>query len=130
MSESVRLDGIKKGEPMVYRWSEMPADRPRPMIERRRIVGEHSMVSHVTLKKGFTLEVHSHTNEQIGCVIAGRMRFRLGAPGGKADRVVELGAGEAVLLPSNAPHGAEAMEDSVVLDIFSPPSERTGVDRG
>ncbi len=93
------------------------------LLERRRIIGEKVMVSHVTLEAGCVVPVHAHENEQVSCVLRGRLRFVLG-DGRKAD----VGEGEAIHLPSNCPHGAEALEACVVLDIFAPPSATTGID--
>jgi len=113
----------------VHRWKDLPIDRPMPLLERRRIIGTHAMVSHVTLLKGVKVPTHAHANEQIAMVMSGRVRFGLGAEGSKDRREVTLGAGECLHLPCNAPHSAEALEESLVLDVFSPPSERTGIDR-
>jgi quercetin dioxygenase-like cupin family protein len=95
-----------------------------PLLERRRVVGTHCMISHVTLKKGCAVPVHSHANEQMVCVLSGVMRFTLG---GGREEVVR--AGGVLHLPPHAPHGVVADEDSVVIDVFSPVSETTGIDR-
>ena len=81
------------------------------------------MISHVLLHVGCVVPVHAHVNEQFSCVLSGRVRFTLAGE----ERV--LGAGSVLHLPSCAPHGAEALEESVVLDVFAPPSATTGVDR-
>jgi quercetin dioxygenase-like cupin family protein len=118
----------------ILRWSDLPQDRPMPLIERQRIIGAHMMLSRVHLHRGFRVGTHQHANEQFACVMSGRVRFGLGSddtPGrapGAARREVTLGPGEVLHLPPNVPHSAEALEDSVVLDLFSPPSETTGVD--
>jgi quercetin dioxygenase-like cupin family protein len=114
--------------PTLFNWSKMPFDKPTNLIDRRRIVGEKTMISHVTLYKGFEVATHFHENEQISCILSGCLRFGLGNKEEPGYREVDLRAGEAELLPSNAPHSATALEDTVVLDVFSPPSETTGVD--
>jgi quercetin dioxygenase-like cupin family protein/uncharacterized damage-inducible protein DinB len=105
------------------RWEALPLDCPMPLLERRRILGDMAMISHITLHKGCLVPVHQHANEQFSVVLRGRIRFTL------ADREVDVTAGEVIHLPSNAPHGAEAMEETEVLDIFAPPSAGTGIDR-
>ena len=107
----------------VSRWSDLPVDHPMELLERRRVIGEKSMISHITLKKGFFLQTHQHENEQISCVISGKIKFGLDG------RETTVSAGEVIVLPSNLPHSAEALEDTVVLDIFSPPSAGTGIDQ-
>lgn len=98
-------------------------------IERRRIIGEKMMISRVQLAKGFVVGSHQHANEQFAIVLSGRMRFGVGGEGTPEHEVMTVVGGEVLWLPSNVPHWAEALEDSVVLDLFSPPSEKTGVDR-
>jgi quercetin dioxygenase-like cupin family protein len=71
---------------------------------------------------------HQHANEQFACVLSGRVRFGLGAEHTAARREVTLTAGEVLHVPPNVPHSAEALEESIILDLFSPPSEKTGVD--
>lgn len=112
----------------VLRWSDLPTDQPMPLIERRRIIGSHLMISQVFLHKGFRVATHQHANEQMAWVVSGRVRFGIGAEGSGARREVTLGAGEVLHLPPGVPHSAEALEDSHVTDLFSPPSEKTGVD--
>jgi len=113
----------------VSRWTDLSVDTPMPLLERRRVIGEKAMISHITLKKGFSLATHAHENEQFSCVLSGTIRFGLGAEGSKDRREVTVGAGEVIHLPSNLPHSATAVEDTVVLDIFSPPSAGTGIDQ-
>ena len=78
---------------------------------------------------GCDVPTHAHENEQFACVISGRLRFGIGAEGSPERRTVVVGPGEAILLPANIPHSAYAEEDTVVLDVFSPPSQMTGIDR-
>lgn len=115
-------------DPLVHDWNELPTDRPMPLIERQRIIGEQAMISRVLLARGFTVATHSHTNEQFAVVLSGRIRFTLGPPDDPAQRIETLTAGQTLQIPAGAPHGAEALEDTLILDIFSPPSEKTGVD--
>ena len=112
----------------VIRWRDLPQDHPMPLIDRRRIIGRHLMVSEVHLHKGFKVPTHHHANEQFAWVTTGSVRFGFGAEGSAERREVTLTAGEVLVLGPDVPHSAEALEDSVVIDMFSPPSEKTGVD--
>lgn len=115
--------------PHVHRISELAADAPIPLLERRRVIGEKAMLSHVVLRKGCVVGLHRHENEQFTVVLSGCLRYRFGAPGEVGvPEPVTLRAGEVVHLPPNLAHGADALEDTVVLDIFSPPSATTGID--
>lgn len=111
-----------------HHWHELPIDVPMALLERRRVVGEKVMISHITLHKGCRVPTHSHENEQMSCILSGRLRFGLGAEGSPDRREVTLGPGEVLHLPSNVPHSAEALEETVVLDVFAPPSVGTGID--
>jgi quercetin dioxygenase-like cupin family protein len=116
-------------ESLAYRWNELPADAPMPLLSRRRIIGEQAMLSQVTLQKGCAVPAHSHANEQFCCVLSGRLRFGLGKQGTAEYREVDIAAGAVLHLPAHLPHAALALEETVVLDIFSPPSATTGIDR-
>ncbi len=113
----------------LHRWSDLPTDTPMALLSRQRIVGDKAMISRVTLKRGCFVPTHSHENEQFACTISGKLKFMIGAEGSQDRREVIAAAGEVLHLPSNVPHSAEALEDTVVLDIFSPPSATTGIDR-
>ena len=115
--------------PRKLAWSDLPSDRPMPRITRRRVMGERMMISEVRLERGFDLASHRHENEQLVVMVQGRCLFGLGEPGGADFREVELRTGEVLVLPPNAPHSCRALEDSHILDVFSPVSERTGVDQ-
>jgi quercetin dioxygenase-like cupin family protein len=74
-------------------------------------------LARILLRRGAVVPEHLHDNEQIATVISGRLRFRLG------DEETELGAGQSLRVPGGVPHRVEALEDSVVLDVFSPRRE-------
>jgi quercetin dioxygenase-like cupin family protein len=112
-----------------YRWADLPQDRPMDLLQRRRVIGRLVMLSEVSLEKGCVVPTHAHENEQLCCVLSGRLRFGLGDEGSPQWRQVEVAGGEVLHLPSGVPHSAEALEQTLVIDIFSPPSETTGIDR-
>ena len=115
---------------LVHTWNDLPQDAPMDKVLRRRIIAEQMMISQVRLAQGFVVPTHQHENEQIAMVVSGRIRFRLGAEGSPGRREVTLEGGQVLHLPSNLPHAAEALEDTLIYDIFSPVSEQTGIDRG
>ena len=120
---------MKQQAPSVHRWDDLETDRPMDLLERQRIFGEKAMVARIFLHKGCYVPTHHHENEQFAMVISGALRFGLWNDDDpqREDRIVR--AGEVLLLPSNVPHSAEALEDSIVLDVFSPPAQSTGIDR-
>ena len=112
-----------------YRWADLPKDRPMDLLERRRIIGQRMMMSEVLLQPGCHVPTHSHENEQFAYVVRGKIRFGIGAENGSEREEMVLEGGEVLYLASNVPHSAEALEETLVLDIFSPPSETTGIDQ-
>ena len=115
------------GRATPYRWANLPQDHPMEKVARRRIIGERVMLSDVVLQKGCFVSTHAHINEQFVVLLSGKMRFSIGAEGTKQEELV-LGSGEVLVVPSNVPHAAEALEDSHVIDVFSPVTEGTGLD--
>ena len=103
-----------------FRWEDMPRERVTDMLDRRLITGERMMLAHVYLKKGCIVPQHSHENEQITDSLEGALRFWIGEDG--AQEVV-VRAGEVLTIPSNVVHKAEALEDTLDVDIFSPPRQ-------
>lgn len=103
-----------------YRWDEMPREHVSPMIDRRLITGDRMMLAHVYLKQGCVVPKHSHENEQLTYILEGVLRFWIGEDESK---VVDVRAGEVLHIPSNVPHKAEALEDTLDVDIFSPPRQ-------
>src|SRR3954463_15878606 len=107
-----------KNECTLYRWDSMRKERVTDMLERRLITGDRMMLAHVYLKKGCIVPKHSHENEQLTYIVEGALRFWIGY-GGPQEIVVA--AGEVLHIPSHVPHKAEALEDTLDVDIFSPP---------
>ncbi len=103
-----------------HRWSDMPLETVTPLLDRRLITGDQMMLAHVYLKKGCVVPRHQHHNEQFTYILEGSLRFWLGDDG---ERVLDLRAGEVLHIPSMAWHKAEALEDTLDVDIFSPPRE-------
>jgi quercetin dioxygenase-like cupin family protein len=103
-----------------HRWDEMPKERVSDLLQRRLITGERMMLAHVYLDKGCIVPKHAHENEQITYILEGALRFWLGEDG---QEEVVVRAGEVLLIPANLPHKAEALEDTLDVDIFSPPRQ-------
>ena len=103
-----------------HRWDDMPKERVSDLLQRRLITGERMMLAHVYLDKGCVVPKHSHDNEQLTYILEGALRFWLGEDG---QEEVIVRAGEVLVIPPNLPHKAEALEDTLDVDIFSPPRQ-------
>lgn len=112
-----------------YTWDQLPIDRPMANLERARVMGEKMMISRVLLRRGCDVPTHAHENEQFAMVVSGTMRFGIGAEGSPQRREIIVRGGQILHLPAHVPHSAFAVEESLVLDIFAPPSATTGIDR-
>lgn len=100
-----------------FRWSEVENEQLKPDLARQLVVGEELMLARVLLKKGCIVPEHSHVNEQLTYILEGGLRFWIDG------KVIDVIAGEVLCIPSNMPHKAEALEDTVDLDVFYPPRQ-------
>lgn len=103
-----------------YRWEDLPRERLNQLLDRRLITGERVMLAQVYLKKGCVVPRHAHENEQLTYILEGALRFWIGED---ESREVVVRAGEVLHIPSNVSHKAEALEDTLDVDVFSPPRE-------
>jgi unsaturated pyranuronate lyase len=101
-------------------WDEMPRERVNDLLERRLITGDRMMLAHVYLKRGCLVPMHHHENEQITYILDGALEFTIGED---RSRKVVVRSGEVLHIPSNVPHEAIALEDTLDVDVFSPPRE-------
>ncbi len=103
-----------------FRWTDVPSEDVTPMLARRLISGDRVMLAQVKLEHGCLIPRHQHEHEQMTYVLRGALRFWLGDDESD-ERIVR--EGEVLHLPSNVWHKAEAIEETTVLDVFSPPRE-------
>jgi quercetin dioxygenase-like cupin family protein len=99
------------------RWDDLPKEPLKEDLSRRLISTDRMMLAQVFLDKGSVVPHHSHENEQLTYILAGALRFWLGDDEGE---VVDVHAGEVLHIPAHIPHSAEALEDTLDVDIFSP----------
>ena len=103
------------------RWPEIPVEVMNPLLTRQFVTGTQAMLARLVLRKGCMVPRHAHANEQIAFVAEGALRFALGEEDALEYKIVR--AGEILVIPSNLPHSAEALEDTVDFDIFAPPRQ-------
>lgn len=93
-----------------YKW--------RPLMDgvamRPLAFGEKTNLCEFKLSKGYRLPAHFHPYEQTGTLVSGKLNFRI------SDKWYLAEPGDAWSIPENAEHEVEILEDSVVLEIFSP----------
>jgi quercetin dioxygenase-like cupin family protein len=93
----------------------MPVEHLNPMIDRQFVSGEQGMLARLLLRAGCIVPLHSHENEQITYILEGALKFTI-----QGEEIV-VRAGEILVIPPHMPHSAEALEDTIDLDVFSPP---------
>jgi quercetin dioxygenase-like cupin family protein len=96
-------------------WNTIPLENVNPLFQRQFVVGQEIMLARILLKKGCIVPEHSHHNEQLTYVVEGALKFSIDG------REIVVHAGETLCIPSHMPHKAEALEDTVDLDVFVPP---------
>jgi quercetin dioxygenase-like cupin family protein len=107
------------GKATAFRWDEVPVEQVSPTLARRLISGERVMLAQVSLTKDCIVPKHQHVHEQITVVTKGALHFRIGDEG----KEIIIRSGGVLHIPSDVPHEAVVLEDSEVLDVFSPPRE-------
>jgi quercetin dioxygenase-like cupin family protein len=101
----------------VYRWDDMPEERLNPLLARKVITGDRTMIAHIFLKKGCIVPAHSHDNEQMTYIISGALLFTVNG------KEIMLRAGDVMHIPPNVVHGAVTVEDTLDMDVFTPPRQ-------
>lgn len=98
-------------------WTQVRVEQVNPLAERQIVLGGKVMVVRWRFKKGCLVPLHKHPHEQISIGEEGMLRFLVDG------KEVNVGRNGILCIPSNVPHEVEALEDSVAIDIFTPPRE-------
>lgn len=96
-------------------WNQVEREPLNDKIEREMLHGDKLMLARVFMKKGAHVPEHQHHNEQVTYILEGALKF---AVDGKE---IVVKAGEVLCIPGNMPHEAWALEDTLDLDVFTPP---------
>jgi quercetin dioxygenase-like cupin family protein len=96
-------------------WKSVPLEELNPLLQRQFVVGQELMLARVLLKKGCIVPEHSHHNEQLTYIVEGALKFWIDG------KEIVVNAGEVLCIPAYMPHKAEALEDTIDLDVFNPP---------
>jgi quercetin dioxygenase-like cupin family protein len=96
-------------------WSSVELEDLNPLLQRQFVVGQEIMLARVLLKKGCIVPEHSHHNEQLTYILEGALKFWIDG------KEIVVNAGEVLTIPPHVPHKAEALMDTVDLDVFHPP---------
>jgi quercetin dioxygenase-like cupin family protein len=81
------------------------------------VYGENTLMTEVRLEKGAVIPPHKHAHEQTGYLIVGHMDFLVDG------EHQEARPGDSWNIPGDMEHGATALEESLVIEVFSPVRE-------
>jgi len=95
-------------------WAQVPNEEMNAHTSRRVIHTENMTIARLQLKQGGVVPEHKHINEQVAQVVSGALKFTI------AGAVVEVRAGEFVVIPPDVPHSVEVLETAEVIDTFAP----------
>ena len=98
----------------LFSWDSVKKEELNEKLGRKVINGERVTLAQIFLAEGALVPTHQHESEQISCVLEGSVKFELEC------KEIIAHKGDVLQIPSNAPHSARALEDSVALDVFSP----------
>jgi quercetin dioxygenase-like cupin family protein len=98
-------------------WKDVEREKLNEKIDREMVVGEGLMLARVFIRKGGHVPLHHHHNEQVTYILAGALKVAIDG------KEIVVKAGEVLCIPPNMPHEAWAVEDTLDLDVFTPPRE-------
>jgi quercetin dioxygenase-like cupin family protein len=97
-----------------HRWRDIPAEQINPSISRQFITGDRVTIARFELKRGGVVPQHAHENEQVSFVLDGALKFKIDG------REIVVRGGEVLQIPGSVAHEVEVLEDTLVVDVFSP----------
>jgi quercetin dioxygenase-like cupin family protein len=84
-------------------------------IERKTLAyGALTLLTEFRMRGGSVLPRHAHPHEQTGYLVSGRMKLTVGRT------TIDARPGDSWAIPGNMRHGAQILEDSVAIEVFSP----------
>ena len=104
-------------EPKYIAWNQVEREHLNPLIDREMVYGQQIMLARVFIKKDGHVPLHQHHNEQVTYILEGALKFAING------KEIVVRAGEVLCIPANMPHEAWALEDTLDLDVFTPPRE-------
>lgn len=104
--------------PSATKFEKLETDKLNPLITRQMISGDDATFARLVLLRGAIVPRHHHRSEQYTMIFSGALKFFF-----DDGSETTVHAGEVLMIPANVPHSAEALEDTVDFDFFSPRRE-------
>ena len=105
----------QKIKPLTNRKTSNTKEYPKGIFRTTMAYNDMTMMCHFTMTKGAKIPLHQHEAVQNGYVIGGKVRFI-----GENESSFIVGPGSGYVFGSNEPHGAEVLEESEIIECFSP----------
>ena len=99
-------------------WDDIPWEPVNDDVSRKVVMGDHLMMVMYRFREGITWPEERHAAEQGGYILQGKVEFHSG------DDTLVLGPGESYFIESNVPHYTHFIEETILIDIFSPPRKK------
>lgn len=107
-----------EGDMEVTSWEKIETEKLSATITRQMLNGANTTVARIFLAKGAVVPRHHHLGEQVTMILSGALRFTF-----DDGKELVVRGGELLLIPSNVPHAAVALEDTWDMDVFAPRRE-------
>src|SRR5579862_111764 len=102
-------------ELVVFNHADAKSTFPEPGLTRRVLsYNDKLFVAEHKMEKGWSGALHSHPHDQAVYVVSGKIRVN------SQGKAFDLGAGDTFVVRGGIEHGASAVEESVVVDVFTP----------
>jgi quercetin dioxygenase-like cupin family protein len=98
----------------LFSWKSVKKEMLSEGIGRKVINGNKVTLAQVFLAKGAVIPKHHHESEELACPLEGAAKVDVGG------KEVTVHKAEVMHIPGNVPHSVVALEDSVILYVFSP----------
>jgi quercetin dioxygenase-like cupin family protein len=98
----------------LFSWDSMEKEIMNDKIWRKVISGEKAMVAQIFIARDGVVPTHQHESEQLSYAVEGAIKLVV------EGKEVVLHKGEVILIPSNVPHSAVALQDYLGIEVFSP----------
>jgi len=108
------MEAKRMEHPRLLRWDDIPIQKMGDTILLQLVWTERATLARFEFTKGTHVPRHKHDAEQHTCLINGTMNMRLG------ETMFKVQPGEIVIIPPNVRHEGWFLEDSVVIDFFTP----------
>ncbi len=102
---------------ITLRGDARPVEMLTGVVRRTLALTERLMLCEFTLQAGSEVPIHTHPHDQVGYIVSGEVVMIING------QETRCGPGDAYAIPGGVPHGARAISDSVLVDVFHPPRE-------